>query len=176
MQPFYVVDVPVSAVVSLSTSEQLRLFTINVDVLKKEMRKPTVHISTVNHLKTVYPDQFQMIGNFSGTANLIQKDSAKPFIGPRCKYSIHLRTKLKQEIKRFFEEDMLRKVEEQTDWCAVYPERRWQQHVCKNINSLHYYYERRRNCLCVHMCVCGSVCVCVRERERERETDRQTDR
>ena len=74
-------------------------------------------ISSIDQLKSAYPEQFDRIGNFSVTTKLILKDNAGPFIDPLCKCSIHLKIKLKEEIDWLLKEDMLMKVEELTDWC-----------------------------------------------------------
>ena len=116
---FYVVDVPGPAVVGLPTSEQLKLITINVAAINnarpQELRTPIVN---VKQLKQAYPEQFDRIGNFSGTAKLHLKEDAEPFIDPPRKCSIHLKDQLKEEIEKLIEQDVLRKVEEHTDWCS----------------------------------------------------------
>uniref|UniRef100_A0A8C2EQ68 Gypsy retrotransposon integrase-like protein 1 n=1 Tax=Cyprinus carpio TaxID=7962 RepID=A0A8C2EQ68_CYPCA len=75
-------------------------------------------IKGIKELKEQYPDQFDKIGSFSGTAKLILKESANPFIDPPRKCSIHIKDKLQDELNRLVDQGVLRKVEEHTDWCS----------------------------------------------------------
>ena len=126
---FYVVDVPGPAVVGLPTSELLKLVTVNVDTISekannsqgtthKKMTKTLKRISTSAELKAAYPDQFDKIGNFSGAVKLFLKEDAEPFIDPPRKCSIHIKDKLHAELNKMVEQDVIRKVEEHTDWSA----------------------------------------------------------
>ena len=72
----------------------------------------------VKQLKEAYPEQFDRIGNFSGAAKLQLKEDAEPFIDPPRKCSIHLKDQLKDEIEKLIQQDVLKKVEEHTDWCS----------------------------------------------------------
>lgn len=122
---FYVVDVPGPAVVGLPTSELLNLVTLHVDTVKqkadnsKENRQQTKQrITNCNDLIQAYPNQFDHIGNFKGTAKLILKPDAEPFIDPPRKCSIHIKDKLQDELNKLVAQDVLRKVEHHTDWCS----------------------------------------------------------
>lgn len=126
---FYVVDVPGPAVVGLPTSELLNLVTVNVDVMiekannslgvtRNKGTRPLKRISTIADLKSAYPEQFDKIGNFSGTAKLYLKKDAEPFVDPPRKCSIHIKDKLQAELNKMVEQDVIRKVEEHTDWCS----------------------------------------------------------
>lgn len=89
---FYVVDVPGPAIVGLPTSELLNLVTVNVDAIAEGENKGSVKeqtkvntqqcIKSISDLKEKYPDQFDKIGSFKGTAKLILKEDASPFIDP----------------------------------------------------------------------------------------------
>lgn len=122
---FYVVDVPGPAVVGLPTSELLNLVTLHVDAVKqkadnsKENRQQTKQrITNCNDLIQAYPNQFDHVGNFKGTAKLILKPDAEPFIDPPRKCSIHIKDKLQDELNKLVAQDVLRKVEHHTDWCS----------------------------------------------------------
>lgn len=115
--------------VGLPTSELLNLVTINVDTVieRNESRlgnargtgiKQLKKISTSAELKAAYPDQFDKIGNFSGTVKLFLKEDAQPFIDPPRKCSIHIKDKLKAELDKMVGQGVIRKVEEHTDWCS----------------------------------------------------------
>lgn len=113
---FYVVDVPGPAILGLPTSEQLKIVTIHIDGISQPIVKPA--ITDIESLKHAYPNQFDTIGNFPGTAKLHLKDDAEPFIDPPRKCSIHLKDKLKGELDKLIEDGVLRRVTEHTDWCS----------------------------------------------------------
>ncbi len=123
---FYMVDVPGPAVVGLPTCELLSLVTVNVMAEKennvKEGRQTKEstrqHIKSIKELKEKYPDQFNKIGSFKGTAKLILKEGANPFIDPPRTCSIHIKDKLQNELNKLVNQGVLRKVEEHTDWCS----------------------------------------------------------
>lgn len=116
---FYVVDVPGPAVVGLPTCELLNLVTVNVDTVieRNENRRGNARgtgikelkkISTSAELKAAYPDQFDKIGNFSGTVKLFLKEDAEPFIDPPRKCSIHIKDKLKAELDKMVGQGVIR--------------------------------------------------------------------
>ena len=75
---------------------------------------------------SLYPQQFDKIGNFEGTARLHLKDDAEAFIDAPRKCSMHIKDKLKQEIENMVSQKVIRKVDEHTDWCSslTLPQRR----------------------------------------------------
>ena len=110
---FYVVDVPSAPIVGLPTCEKIGLVTIHCDDLR-----PTPDVTTVEGLKQAYPGQFDMLGDFRGVAKLHLKQDCEPFIDPPRKCSIHLKEKLKCELKKMEKQGVIRKVSEHTDWCS----------------------------------------------------------
>lgn len=106
---FNVVDVPGPAVIGLPTSELLNLVTVHVDIIKGIMHddkkdKPQqkmLKITSCEDLKRTYPNQFDKIGNFKGPAKLID---------PPWKCSIHIKDKLKEELNKLVEQDVLQNV------------------------------------------------------------------
>jgi hypothetical protein len=75
-------------------------------------------IKSVVDLKRVYPEQFDSIVNFSGKAKLLLKDDAVPFIDAPRKCPVHIRELLKSEIEKMVAMEVIKKVEEHTDWCS----------------------------------------------------------
>ena len=110
---FYVVDVPSAPIVGLPTCEKIGLVTIHCDDLR-----PTSDVTTVEGLKQAYPGQFDTLGDFRGVAKLHLKQDCEPFIDPPRKCSIHLKEKLKCELKKMEKQGVIRKVSEHTDWCS----------------------------------------------------------
>ncbi|CAJ1053372.1 uncharacterized protein LOC101165124 isoform X1 [Xyrichtys novacula] len=76
-------------------------------MLNKKMTKPLKRISNSAELKAAYPDQFEKIGNLSGTVNLFLKEDAEPFIDPLRKCSIHIKDKLQAELNKMVEQDVI---------------------------------------------------------------------
>ena len=111
---FYVVDVTGPAVIGLPTCEQLNIVTINVDQISPSV--PT--IGSIDDLTHQYPKQFDTIGNFKGTAKLKLKDDAIPFIDAPRKCPIHIKDELKAELDKMERQEVIRKVDEHTDWVS----------------------------------------------------------
>ena len=108
------VDVTGPAVIGLPTCEQLNIVTINVDQISPSV--PT--ISSIDDLTHQYPKQFDTIGNFKGTAKLKLKDDAIPFIDAPRKCPIHIKDELKAELDKMERQEVIRKVDEHTDWVS----------------------------------------------------------
>jgi len=127
-EKFYVVDVPGPAVAGLPTCRKLKLVTINAveqqnpDETSMQTDEvsthPNVVINSVESLMTLYPEQFDTIGNFKGEAKLHLKDDAIPNIDPPRKCSIHLKDKLKAELDSMERQQVIEKVTYHTDWCS----------------------------------------------------------
>ena len=111
----YVVDVPDPAIVGLPSRELIKLVKINCECDTLQTSKS---YSSVNDLKKMYPEQFDKIGNFEGTAKPYLQPDAKPYCDPHRKCSIHLRGKVKSELQRLEKTGVIRKVNEYTDWCS----------------------------------------------------------
>lgn len=81
--------------------------TVNVDAVIEKIQtrkaKALKSISMSADLKKAYPDQFDKIGNFSGTATLILKEHA--FIDPPRKCSIRIKDKLQGESNNLMKQD-----------------------------------------------------------------------
>ena len=113
MGKFYVVDVPSAPIVGLPTCEKIGLVIIHCDDLR-----PKPDVTTVEGLMQAYPGQFDTLGDFRGVAKLHLKQDCEPFIDPPRKCSIHLKEKLKCELKKMEKQGVIRKVSEHTDWCS----------------------------------------------------------
>ena len=101
--------------------ERLHLVTINVDNVHdntSDCGKPKVmpaQIEDIKDLVSLYPQQFDKIGNFKGTEKLHLKDDAEVFIDAPRKCSVHIKDKLKQDIDNMLSQKVIRKVDEHTD-------------------------------------------------------------
>ena len=125
---FFVVDVPGPAIIGLLTCKKLKLVTINVD----KNQEPPTHaqidgvesdrtrqtINCVDQLKTLYPDQFDRIGNFKMKATLNLQPDATPSIDPPRKCSVHLKQKIKEELQKMEDLGVIKKINHHTDWCC----------------------------------------------------------
>ena len=98
---FYVVDVDGPAILGLRACEQMHIVTINTiksstNCLASvgKAQKPTA--TSIADPK--FPDQFDRIGSFDSKASLFLKRDARPSIDAPRKCSIHLKTRLQQEL------------------------------------------------------------------------------
>ena len=122
-ETFYVVDVDGHAVVGLPMCERLHLVTINIEGIHNDTDIPPTaqHVITIHDigdLKAAFPQQFDKLGNFPGTAALHLKDDAEPFIDAPRKCSVHIKDKLKAELDSMLSQKVIRKVDEHPDWCS----------------------------------------------------------
>ena len=106
--------------VDFPTCERLHLMTINVNNVHNNANdhgKPKVipaQIRDINDLKLMYPQQFDKIRNFAGTAKLHLREDVEPFMDAPRKCSVHIKDKLKHELDSM----VSHKVNEHTDWCS----------------------------------------------------------
>jgi hypothetical protein len=80
--------------------------------------KPKQPIAKLDDLKRQYPEQFTGIGKFKRQYQLTLVDNAKPVIHAPRKAPIQLREKIQEELKRMVELDVIRPVQEPTDWVS----------------------------------------------------------
>ena len=111
---FYVVDVEGPAILGLPSCTKLKVVTLNCTVNTSSKKT----INDVQDLMQMYPELFDHIGEFPGTAKLEVKPGAEPYIDPPRKWPIHLKDRIKQELDRMEQDGVIRKVEEHTDWCS----------------------------------------------------------
>ena len=112
---FHIVDVQSAAVCGLPMAEELGLVTLHCAI---NMPSTTTKIESAEHIKQLYPDQFDKIGNLPGTAKLYLQENAVPFIDPPRKYSIHLKPKLQSELDKMEAQGVISKVKGHSDWCS----------------------------------------------------------
>ena len=119
---FYVVYVPGPAVLGRPTCEALKLITINChredSAIIHSFKNQKTSISSINDLKTLYPEQFDTIGRFEGEAKIILKPDAEPYIDRPRKCNINLKPKIEAELKKMEELGVIKRVREHTDWCS----------------------------------------------------------
>lgn len=111
-EKFYVVDVPGPAVAGLPACQQLRIVTIH------SIQEKQTTIRGISDLTKKYPENFDSIGSFKGTAKLLLKDDAEPHIDAPRKCSIHIKEKLRLELSKMEQQGVIRHVDHHTDWCS----------------------------------------------------------
>ena len=101
---FYVVDVPGLAIAGVPMCERLELITINCNAMKNEpaaqVYVPVTDLKSVQDLKKAYPKQLDTLGDFKHPAKLFIKKDVRPFIDPPNKCPVHVKKKLKTELKK----------------------------------------------------------------------------
>ena len=79
---------------------------------------PTSDLKSVQDLKNAYPKQFDTLGDFKHPAKLFIKKDARPFIDPLRKCPIHVKKKLRLELKKMEVNGVIHPVTQHTDWCS----------------------------------------------------------
>ena len=108
---FYVVDSTGPAIIGLPSSRQLNMVTLHCAIAAADS-KP----KTVKDLVELYPDQFDKIGKFPGKYHIELKEDATPVVHAQRKFSIHLRDQLKAQLDNMENNEVIKKVQEPTDW------------------------------------------------------------
>ena len=130
-EKFYIVDVNGPAILGLPSCQKLQIIQLNIDTCMSTQKqnppssptineKPTEDIKSIQQLKAAYPNQFDRVGKFSEPAKLYLKENAMPSCDAPRKVSIHLKPKIKAELQKMEQEDIIRKldVNEHSDWCS----------------------------------------------------------
>ena len=103
---FYVVDVPGPVILGLPDCRRLCLVHIKCKLIEAVDRVES--IASVEQLKKKYPQQFDAIGNFKAPAKIVLKEGAEPHIDKPRKHNISLLPKIKEEINRMEECDVIK--------------------------------------------------------------------
>ena len=108
----------------LPLCESLNVVTLNcaietsVPVRTNDQSQDNPEIVSVDDLKMMFPEQFDVIGNLPGEAHLYLEKDAMPSIDAPRKYPIHMEKKLKIELDMMESQGVIRAVEEHSDWCS----------------------------------------------------------
>ena len=114
-ETFYVADAAGPVIFGLQTCERLGLVTVYCAISNKP-DNPV--ISSVKHLQDMYPDRFDGLGKFPDVQKLQIDGNATPVKHAPRRAPIQLRDKIKSELKRMVDLDVIRPVEQPTDWVS----------------------------------------------------------
>ena len=112
---FYVVDNPGSAIIGLPTIIDLELITMNCAMETTDLPCP---IKDEKHLKELYPDRFEGIGNFEGEYHIVIDREVPPVVHPPRRCPISIKDDIKEEIDQMIALDVIEPVQEPTDWVS----------------------------------------------------------
>lgn len=116
---FYVADTPGPVIFGLRTSQSLGLVKLNCEILTQA---PSISgVQTINSLDSLmkfYPDRFQGLGKFPGEHRLLVDEKVEPKIHPPRRAPIQLQEKIKAELERMKSLDVIRPVDEPTEWVS----------------------------------------------------------
>ncbi|GFR94855.1 transposon Ty3-I Gag-Pol polyprotein [Elysia marginata] len=107
---FFLVDTDGPNILGLQGCRALDLIKINCHI---QHTKP---IKDVQDLQSIYPTQFDQIGNFEGTFRIRIDTDASPVVHPPRKYPVNILKELEGELKRMEQLGVIRKENEPTDW------------------------------------------------------------
>ena len=127
---WYVADTQGPAILGLPSSQRLGVVTMHCAVcLKtsssqqqqadKEPSSPTQELPLIRNtadLQQEFPDRFQGIGRFKGKYHITLKPDARPVIHPPRKCPIAMRPHVQDELECLENLEVIRKVDEPTDW------------------------------------------------------------
>ena len=113
---FFVVDVPGPAILGLSTCEALHVVTLHC-ALSNETPQPQ-KINNIRDLMNQYPQQFDRIGELQKTHKLVVDSNVPSRIDPPRRTPIALRDKIKSELDKMVSQQIIRTIEEPTDWVS----------------------------------------------------------
>ena len=115
---FFVVDTQGPVIFGLPTCLEQGLVKMNCGIHADTNAADTQSFKSAEDLRKRYPDRFKGIGKFPGTCKLTLKPNAQPVIHAPRKAPIQLRDKIKAELQRMVELDVIRPVNEPTDWVS----------------------------------------------------------
>ena len=107
---FYIAVTEGPAILGLPTITDLKLVSLNCAI---EMHTP---ISSTAELVQMFPEQFDRIGKFQGRYHIVLDSDAQPIIHAPRKCPIQLKEELKKELEKMVQQEVIRKVNEPTDW------------------------------------------------------------
>jgi len=112
-EEFYLADTNGQVLFGLNTCEHLGMVKLQCSV-----ETTPQCIKNLDDLIKIYPDQFKGIGHFQKPYHLTLEDNAQPVKHPPRKAPIQLREKIQAELKRMIDLDVIRPVNEPTDWVS----------------------------------------------------------
>ncbi|XP_060769073.1 uncharacterized protein K02A2.6-like [Neoarius graeffei] len=107
---FYIVDTKAPPILGMRASLDLKLIKVILAVGEEEVKPCT------DNLLKEYASVFQGIGEFPGDCNLHVDPHATPVVYPPRRVPIALRERLKQELDKMEESNVICKVTEPTEW------------------------------------------------------------
>ena len=116
---FYVADSPGPVIFGLQTCQSLGLVQLNCEISAQIHAATNVKpIKSLDDLMKFYPDRFQGLGKFPCEHKLIIDETVEPKIHPPRRAPIQLREKIKAELDRMKSLDVIRPVDEPTEWVS----------------------------------------------------------
>ena len=110
---FYIADTTGPIIFGLPTCTAIGLVQMNCIVTTSD-----TSIKSAQHLRELYPDRFEGIGKLPGLHKLVLKENNTPVIHPPRRAPIQLKEKIRGELKRMEELDVIRPVTEPTSWVS----------------------------------------------------------
>jgi transposase InsO family protein len=116
---FYVADSQGPAILGLPTCTHLQVVQLNCVIDKTPVCATSIEpINSKEDLLRLYPDRFEGIGNFKGTAHITIDKSVPPVIHAPRKCPIHLKDDIKRELDEMEQLGVITSVTEPTDWVS----------------------------------------------------------
>ena len=113
---FYVVDVPSPAILGLATCQALHVVTLHCELSNSTPQSQP--INSISELIRQYPQQFDQIGELPTTHTLVVDPNVPSRIDPPRRTPIALKDKIKAELDKMVEQQVIRRIEEPTEWIS----------------------------------------------------------
>ena len=113
---FFVADTSGPVIFGLPLCAGIGLVSINCSVTQSASQP--VPIKDAKHLESLYPERFHGISKLPGKQSLVPREDAQGVIHPPRRAPVQLRDKIKSELERMVSLDVIRRVEEPTDWVS----------------------------------------------------------
>ena len=105
---FFVAETPGPIILGLPSTKQMKIITIN--------QIKTQNINTINDLTSMYPDRFEVIGNFEGTYHIVTDPMIPPVVHAPRRPPISMIREIKEELDQMERTGVIEKVTEPTEW------------------------------------------------------------
>ena len=144
---FVVVDGEYTPLLGASAAQQMKIITVNTDVFQ-QVAKVDVTDSTsavIGRYKDVFDDD--SVGNLPGMCHLEVDSTICPVVMPTRRVPVSLKARLKAELKRLTDLEVVVPVEQPTDWVnalVVAPKKNGDMRICIDPRPLNQALKRER--------------------------------
>ena len=150
---FYIVEIDSTPILGITACDKLNLIPCidSLNVVQNKQNAEVLKFENIcdmndlkNHVFDIYADSFEGLGHIDGLYKIKLSDEARPVINPPRRVPFAMKLKVKQELDRMIEMNVIKKVDEPTDWVnsIVVTERNGKFRMCLDPNNLNKFVLR----------------------------------